>query len=292
MNIDLNIENYDLNDILNLFKLNKNFDNNDLIYAKKLVLKIHPDKSGLDKEYFLFYCKAFKILKQINEFKNKDKKNNLNKYSKIDYLNDLDEQENQHIVDNLMNKKNLDFNKWFNKLFEKLNLNENDNGYGDWLKSNEDLDNTKNLSNLNNMHNFIENKKNAMSQLVKKDDFKSIEYSNTNINNLVNDNNYSSGIFTNLNYEDLKNAHTNTLIPVSYNDYKNKMKFDNVNSYKNYRDNQNLQSLSKEDSESYLNKEHLNNEEIATNIAYKLFNEQEKNIEKNKLWWSNLKLLS
>ena len=38
MNIDLNIENYNLNDILNLFKLNKNFDNNDLLRVKKIQL--------------------------------------------------------------------------------------------------------------------------------------------------------------------------------------------------------------------------------------------------------------
>ena len=294
MNIDLNIENYDLNDILNLFKLNKNFDNNDLLRVKKIVLKVHPDKSGLDKEYFLFYCKAFKILKQINEFKSKDKKNTINKYTKIDYLNDLDEQANQDIIDKLMKKKKLDFNKWFNNLFEKLNLNENENenGYGDWLKSDEDFHDSKNVTNLNNMHNFIEHKKNEMSQIIKKDIYKNIESANTNNNSLINDNNYTSGIFSNLNYEDLKIAHTNTLIPVSNTDYENKMKFNNVNSYKNYRDNQNLKSLSKNESHAYLNREYINNEEIATNIAYKLLNQEEKNREKNKLWWSNLKLLS
>ena len=191
-----------------------------------------------------------------------------------------------------MKKKKLDFNKWFNNLFEKLNLNESDNGYGDWLKSDEDFDDSKNVTNLNNMHNFIEHKKNEMSQIIKKDTYKNIESANTNNNSLINDNNYTSGIFSNLNYEDLKIAHTNTLIPVSNTDYENKMKFNNVNSYKNYRDNQNLKSLTKNESHAYLNREHINNEEIATNIAYKLLNQEEKNREKNKLWWSNLKLLS
>ena len=35
MDIDLNIENYNLEDILNLFKLDINFNNNDLTNAKK-----------------------------------------------------------------------------------------------------------------------------------------------------------------------------------------------------------------------------------------------------------------
>ena len=59
---DLNIDNYDLNDILALFKIPYDFDENDLKAAKKIVLKTHPDKSGLGSEYFLFYSKAYKVL--------------------------------------------------------------------------------------------------------------------------------------------------------------------------------------------------------------------------------------
>ena len=57
---DLNIDNYDLNDILALFKINADFDENDLKAAKKIVLKTHPDKSKLGPEYFLFYSKAYR----------------------------------------------------------------------------------------------------------------------------------------------------------------------------------------------------------------------------------------
>ena len=68
---DLDINNYDLNDILALFKIQANFDEDDLRAAKKIVLKTHPDKSGLASEYFLFYSKAYKVLFSIWEFKNK-----------------------------------------------------------------------------------------------------------------------------------------------------------------------------------------------------------------------------
>ena len=51
MNIDLNINNYDLKDLLNLFQLDYNFTKDELKKAKKVVLKTHPDKSGLDKDY-------------------------------------------------------------------------------------------------------------------------------------------------------------------------------------------------------------------------------------------------
>ena len=62
MDVDLDIDNYDLIDILNLFKLKYNFDKNDLKQAKLMALKTHPDKSNLDIKYFLFFSKAYNIV--------------------------------------------------------------------------------------------------------------------------------------------------------------------------------------------------------------------------------------
>jgi len=55
MNQDLDISHYNLDDILNLFHIPMNFDENNLKMAKSIVLKTHPDKSKLDPKYFLFY---------------------------------------------------------------------------------------------------------------------------------------------------------------------------------------------------------------------------------------------
>jgi len=55
MSVDLDIDNYNLEDILSLFKVPLNFNKEDLKTAKKMTLMTHPDKSGLDKDYFLFY---------------------------------------------------------------------------------------------------------------------------------------------------------------------------------------------------------------------------------------------
>ena len=70
--LDLNIDHYNLEDILHLFKISGDFDENDLKNAKKMVLKMHPDKSRLPPEYFLFFSKAYKMIYRIWEFKNKD----------------------------------------------------------------------------------------------------------------------------------------------------------------------------------------------------------------------------
>ena len=53
--LDLDIDNYDLLDILKLFKIQYHFTEQDLKNVKKSVLKTHPDKSKLDKKYFLFF---------------------------------------------------------------------------------------------------------------------------------------------------------------------------------------------------------------------------------------------
>ena len=70
-NMDLNIDNYDLNDLLQLFNINYHYTEDDLKACKKLVLKTHPDKSKLDKKYFMFFSKAYKLLFQIYNFRHR-----------------------------------------------------------------------------------------------------------------------------------------------------------------------------------------------------------------------------
>ena len=118
-NLDLNIQNYNLNDLLNLFKLNTNFTEEDLKNAKKIVLKTHPDKSNLDKKYFLFFSSAYKILFQLYNFKNRIESKNTEYYVEEDENNKL-------LIEKVLKKDN--FNEWFNKEFEKLNIKENNNG--------------------------------------------------------------------------------------------------------------------------------------------------------------------
>ena len=69
--IDLNIDNYSLDDLLELFKLELDFGEEDLKLAKRTVLMTHPDKSNLKKEVFLFFCKAYKLVYSVYNFKHR-----------------------------------------------------------------------------------------------------------------------------------------------------------------------------------------------------------------------------
>ena len=146
MNIDLNIDNYELDDILNLFKIDYDFNHDDLKRVKRYVLQTHPDKSKLSKEYFLFFTKAYKIIYAIYNTREKREK------STTYILNEDDD--NKELLKKVSKKE--DFNKIFNELFDKLNVKE-DNGYGDWLTSDEDMDYSE--TSKQDLHRTIENKK-------------------------------------------------------------------------------------------------------------------------------------
>ena len=270
-NLDLNIENYNLNDLLNLFKLKNDFTEEDLKNAKKIVLKTHPDKSNLDKKYFLFFSSAYKILFQLYNFKNRIESKNTDYYVEEDENNKL-------LIEKVLKKDN--FNEWFNKEFEKINVKENNNGYEEWLKSEENMD--YRTTTKNNMERDIYEKKKELRSIVKREEIKSIqELQDNNILGLNEVEEYSSDIFGNFRYEDLKKAHIETVIPVTEEDIDEKNIFNNLEQLNRHRNSQNLTPLSLKQANDYLYDIKNNDEEININRAYNLALENENNIKKN-----------
>ena len=278
-NLDLNIQNYNLNDLLNLFKLNTNFTEEDLKNAKKIVLKTHPDKSKLDKKYFLFFSSAYKIVFQLYNFKNRIESKNTEYYVE-------DDENNKLLIEKVLKKDN--FNEWFNKEFEKLNIKENDNGYEEWLKSEENMD--YRTTTKNNMERDIYEKKKELRSIVKREEIKSIqELQDNNILGLNEVEEYSSDIFGNFRYEDLKKAHIETVIPVTEEDIDEKNIFNNLEQLNRHRNSENLTPLSLKQANEYFHDIKNNDEEININRAYNLALENEKNNKLNNEWWKKLR---
>jgi hypothetical protein len=278
-NLDLNIQNYNLNDLLNLFKLKNNFTEEDLKNAKKIVLKTHPDKSNLDKKYFLFFSSAYKIVFQIYNFKSRVDDKNTEYYIEEDENNKL-------LIEKILKKDN--FNEWFNKEFEKLNIKENNNGYEEWLKSEENMD--YRTTTKNNMERDIYEKKKELRSIVKREEIKSIqELQDNNILGLNEVEEYSSDIFSNFRYEDLKKAHIESVIPVTEEDIDEKNIFNNLEQLNRHRNSENLTPLSLKQANEYLHDIKNNDEEININRAYNLALENEKNNKLNNEWWKNLR---
>ena len=272
-NLDLNLDNYELQDLLNLFHLSYNFTEVDLKRAKKIVLKTHPDKSGLSKEYFLFFSKAYKIIYSIHEFRMKGK-------GPTEYMVD---EENNEVIKNI--SKGEKFNKIFNELFEKYNVkdDETEKGYGDWLKSNDDIDTTTTTK--ENMATTFNKLKETASNMVINKSYE--ENINNNYNNLTGNapETYSSDIFSSLQYEDLQKAHVENVIPVTETNIKT---FKNVEELRLYRETHNVKPHSLEESRTMLEKKKQLEIKNDTERAYKLAKQDEMYKEINNKFMSNL----
>lgn len=285
--LDLDLDNYSLEDLYNLFNIyNGLLDEHSLKEAKKMTLKMHPDKSRLDAKYFLFFSKAYKRLFGIYEFQNKSIKKT---YKDEDFF----DESNRNILNNMFekNKKFKDstnFNSWFNEAFEKHRLESpNEQGYGDWLKSDEGIINIEENVTKGNMNEIFEQKKKqiqALSVYTGVTDMISSSFGGSMLNG--GDNFSSEG------YTDLRQAYTETLIPVTQEDYNKIQKFNNISEYKAHRDRVDISPLSKEEGQRELLRQKTQLDQESSALAFKYAQEAEKAKQRQKSFWGDIKQLT
>ena len=245
-------------------------------------------------EYFLFFSSAYKKLYSIYEFQNKNinKKQDNNEYYKKDNSNALDilfEKKKE-----LKNPK--EFNKWFNNEFEKHKIEDNNlvNGYGDWLKSDEGIYNTTTI-NMSTMHEEFEKQKKKIQSLSVYNGIND-PFSSTLGGSLLgsNNDNFSSGLFegNGLQYQDLRQAHIETIIPISNEDYLNIPKFKSEQEYKLYRDKQNINPLNEEEALKKIRYQENKKDEESANLAYYYAKQSEEAIKNSNNFWSSIKHIS
>ena len=285
MDIDLNIDNYDLNELLNLFKLDFNFTTDDLKRAKLIVLKTHPDKSQLDKKFFLFFLSAYKILLSIHDFRFKSSNKQSTKYT-IEK-----DEEKELLLDKLKVQPN--FNKLFNELFEKHKIHDEDieHGYGDWMKSDENMD--FRTTTMNQMNSSFEQKKREIKDIIPFQEIEEFEQS-ANLFDLSRDKPtyYSSSMFSNLQYEDLRKAHVETVVPVTHDDYLQRPKFKNVIELQQHADYKDINPLSLSQANEYLKQRQSYQNKNDVQRAYKLAKQEETSRKANQEWMSGFKQLT
>ena len=291
--IDLNIDNYDLQDLCNLFHISiRDINENAMRNAKKIVLKTHPDKSKLEPKYFLFFSSAYKKLFAVYNFQNKS--SNKNKIDKYEY-----KEENTHVLNKLFeNNKDLkkpeNFNKWFNAQFDKHKIkNENEDGYGEWLKTDEGVYDSVSISQANMNEEFEKQKKKIQTISV----YKGISdpFASTLGGTLLGKNNdYSSGLFERggLQYQDLKQAHIESIIPVTNDDYTKIPKFHSEQEYKMHRDRQDIKPMNEQVALQHLRQNTEQMEEESANLAFYYAQQLEEANKKRNIFWSGLNYLT
>lgn len=297
--LDLNIENYSRSDLYKLFGFNTSIKLNEeyMKEAKNIVLKMHPDKSRLDSKYFIFFKKAFEKLKSIYDFQNTMSKTEQKQSEQFD-------DDNNRILLNKIfeNQKDLkqpyNFNKWFNEQYEKHKVeNTTENGYGEWLKSDEDIIFTPQNINKDNMGREIEKRKKQIQSLTEyKGVNNSLFTSSAGGSSLMEyNNNFTSNLLFNngdIGYTDLRQAYVESVIPVTDEDYNKIQKFTSIDQYKRHRDSTNLTPLSKEEAlrELYFQDREKNEESAA--LAFYYAQQSAKVKQNNDKFWAGLKQLT
>jgi len=284
--MDLNIENYDLSDLLALFKLDFEFNTEDLKRVKKTVMQTHPDKSSLDKKYFLFFSAAYKIIFSIHEFRHKS-----SKQQSTEYTVEKDE-EKELLLKSLQKKPN--FNKIFNELFEKHRIkdDENETGYGTWIKSEENMDTR--TTTFQQMNATFEQKKKKEKEIIPFKEVEELGATTSGQFDLTRDKPeyYTSALFSSLQYEDLKKAHVESVIPVTHEDYLARPKFKNVLEMQADPVYNDTKPLSLSQAKDYLQQRQSYQAQNDVHRAYKLAKQDEIVRKANEGWMSGFKQIA
>lgn len=341
--MDLNIDNYTLDDLLRLYGLPAAFNEDDLKRAYHQTLMTHPDKSAYPKEVFLFFTKAFRTIKSVYEFRSKQNRRtaDMDNYDNVaagsdhrDYSG-LSATKHKELVKDLIERK--DFNTWFNETFEKTRMKNEfvDTGYDEWFRGGDSegvgvgvgagaaATSTRMERNLTAP---------VMPQVYRADDistdFAGVNGSKDRMNevferrrrearalivyNKISETglgafgggisaslidgskpeDYSSEMFSGLQYEDLHKAHTETVVPVSEEeDFHARPKFASVDEYNRYREANNVKAMSKEEAEAYLMKQYEEDTQDSNHRAMRLIQQEKDAIERMKeVWGSALRL--
>ena len=277
-NLDLDINNYKLNDLLLLFNITNNLTKEEIKYAKKLVLMTHPDKSQLDKKIFLFYTSAFKILVSVYEYRNK------REIKDTDYKADIDIDKKELLDKHLKNDR---FNEWFNEAFEKSKAGDllKENGYNEWLKSEEGLYKCPDKMSKQ----AFDKHKSTIKDIIKHENIQELgivgqfsELGNANPEF------YEANLFSGLQYDDVRRAHTETVVPVTDDDGIRGKEYSTLESLRQARSKID-EPYSFRQANDYLEKRRK--EENADNMerTYRLVKEDEVLSKKTDEWWAYFK---
>lgn len=294
--LDLNVDNYSRDDLFKLFGLKTaNLSENVMKECKKLVLKTHPDKSRLDEKYYVFFAKAYNKLKGVYDFQNKMQ------MKKTADTNEYFDRDNGAVLEKVFDtneklKEPRNFNKWFNEQFDKHKLDDpNETGYGGWLKSDEDIVFTANVTKAN-MASEIEKRKKEVQTLTTYTGVKDPCASTFGGSSLMAyDSNFTSGsLFASdgMGYTDLRQAYVESVIPVTEDDYRKTKQFRSVDEYKRHRDSVNTVPLSKEEAMRQLFNENKQKDEESAALAFYYAQQSERAAKNQDSFWSGLKQLT
>jgi hypothetical protein len=247
---------YSFKELLGLFQLDNNITLEDLKRAKTMVLKMHPDKSKLGSQYFLFYKKAFDIILEYYENTVKTTKTVPNTEQIYDPYHSHDKQTEATIAKTMNKMGNDGFQRTFNELFEK-NMKKPVEDYNEWFKTHDPLYQFDNVSSTSGITAAFESIKKNTSSLVKHTGVETMNSSGPNFGNLYEDEIASSYItsdpFSKLRFDDLRKVHKDqTVFAVSETDFEKMKTFSSIDQLQRERGSMNITHVDRSESEKIL----------------------------------------
>lgn len=286
---NLDINTYSLEEIFGLFDLNYNLTEDSMRAAKKKVLMIHPDKSRLPANYFLFYKQAYEVV--LNIYKQKSKFNGDSKSAQQQYTPDVEQHASignngsPHVDANISKKFS---NSKFNELYDQNMVRKTDTSRFDWFKQDEPVidDFSKRQVNPKNMGSELEaiKQKQAALQVYKgvqemqsgggtsyfEDDGESNEY-------------VACDVFSKLKFDDLRKVHKDqTVFAVSEADFNKRPQYKTVDQFVRERDAGGSAPLSKTDAAQLLERQQKEKEQLIMNKQHRDYMLQKEYEEKQK----------
>ncbi len=269
MSYNLDINTYSLEEMFGLFDLTYDLTEESMRAAKKKVLMIHPDKSKLSSEYFLFYKQAYEIILDIYKQKNRIQNAPLSatvynpEVTKTKGIgNQQSETVNNYNPKEIQGKK---FNEKFNELYETNMAKKTDPSKHDWFRQESAQDDFAGRNiNSKNMGEAIEEIKmrqqsQQMSVYNGVREIRPIGFGTSyyeDADDSANTSYVECDIFSKLKFDDLRKVHRDqTVFAVSEKDFSKVPQYKNVDQYVNAREQNKGTAMSKEQSNSVLEKQ-------------------------------------
>jgi hypothetical protein len=207
---NLNIHMYSFQEILDLFQLPSHFGEQELKQAKRIVLQMHPDKSRLPSEYFLFYKKAFEFV--VDYYRDSSKTSVEVPKEEIIYEPITVEKQMSRKIQSTMKEIGAEhFQNKFNRLFEENMSKKVDESRNLWFKNTDPIYSTESVSSASGIAQAINHIKEQSAAIVKHRGVESMVYGNRGNslydNDEESDDYVSCDPFSKLKFDDLRKVH-------------------------------------------------------------------------------------
>jgi hypothetical protein len=289
---NLNIESYTLDELLGLFDI-KSYDISmeDLKRAKKRVLMLHPDKSRLGPEYFLFYKKAFDIVVRFYENQNKQSQQITEDTVKYKPMNSQNKGTTEQVSKTIEQMSKTDFHNKFNELFEANEMAKRpDPKRNEWFqKQSADYDAPAGVS-AKNMGEFFDTVKQKSAALTRYRGVETLVSASSGAGNIYDDDGddandvyVTSDPFSKLKFDDLRKVHKDqTVFAVSESDFNKMPKYNSVDHYNRERSKHNYDPMAKAEAQRILEEKEKMTRDLMMKKEYQAIQQARMYEEKNK----------